>query len=171
VARRTRIKAVVLFAICGVALTVGALVLALGIGGELPYLGSRAWPTTRGVVTYSAAQTETTPWYDFPRSVHGTFRRPGKVQFGVVEYEYMVDGQVYASRVEVSGAAESRTLTDRFRRGGTVTVFYDPANPGRSALIPGIDTNSVAMQSVMAVTLFIMGGVGLRGTIRYWRRG
>jgi hypothetical protein len=167
---RHRIKATVLFALCGALLVAGILISVIGVRGELLYVGSRTWPTTGGSVTYSAAQTEITPWYDFPRSVHGTFRPPGKIRFGVVEYRYVVDGQVHVSRVEVGGIVESGSLVSQFSKGSGVKVFYDPANPERSALMPGIDTAYIGFQLVLAATLFTLAGIGLRGTLRYMRR-
>jgi hypothetical protein len=170
VTRSRKVRTVILFALCGSAFAVGALVLTVHVRGELLYLGSRSWPTTTGKVIYSAAQTETTPWIDNPRSIHGTFRPPGKIHFGVVEYRYVVDGQAYVSRVEVSGMGESRSVVSQFSRGSRVNVFYDPSDPKRSALIPGIDKNYVIFQLILVATVFTMGGIGLRGTLRYLRR-
>ncbi len=67
----------------------------------------------------------------------------------VVSYRYEVDGVGYEGAAlshngRISAFLRTRFLMPgRFRYTGPVQVWYDPANPSRSVLEPGIDPWSV----------------------------
>jgi hypothetical protein len=89
------------------------------------------WPNTRGTVMSATVQV----------SHNGGARHESPL----VLYTYQVNGQVFQGqrvrvgdeygRVRVNGAASSAASTvARYPAGSCVEVFYDPANPARSAL-------------------------------------
>jgi hypothetical protein len=58
----------------------------------------------------------------------------------VVRYLYRVDGRKYVStRANVTGFSRSaaQAVYDRLRRGMHVDVWYNPAAPDQSVLVPG----------------------------------
>lgn len=60
----------------------------------------------------------------------------GRSEHPLVLYAYQVDGEVFrGERVRRTGPCRDVTGTiDRYPAGSSVVVWYDPANPGNSAL-------------------------------------
>ena len=60
-----------------------------------------------------------------------------------VQYEYAVGGASRRGTQVTPGDAQSNanlaTYASRFREGGSVTVYYDPQDPRRSVLLPGLN--------------------------------
>jgi Protein of unknown function (DUF3592) len=53
----------------------------------------------------------------------------------LIFYAYQVDGQVFqGNRVRRNGNGVTATATVRYPAGACVIVYYDPTNPGHSAL-------------------------------------
>lgn len=62
----------------------------------------------------------------------------------VIEYQYTVDGVVRTSRklamtdLHPGGKARAEAILKRYKIGGTVRVYYSPADHGDSLLEPGM---------------------------------
>lgn len=92
---------------------------------------SAGWPAAEGVITASA--TRRGRWSE---------RNNDWTVYVTVRYEFEVGGRLYASDRVSFGAlrgdddmyAEAR----RYGVGERVKVYYDPADPGRSVLEPGV---------------------------------
>lgn len=124
---------------------VGALCVLIGGGLLALYHQQRRrgaaterWPTTDGTVTHAKRR------HDSP----------------YVEYEYEVDGTTYenntvwlgSNATTVEGATE---MVEENQPGSTVTVHYDPDDPGSAVLSPGTPSNRGTL--VFASVLVIVG--------------
>ena len=91
---------------------------------------SRSWPTAPGVVRASRIRVGESRGSSRPtRSVH-------------VEYAYAVGGTERVSQRAGFGDPLTdegmRAMVERYPEGKRVTVAYDPADPGRAVLEPGV---------------------------------
>ena len=88
---------------------------------------SAGWPAAEGVVT--ASRMWGGRWNNSARNSR-------------TAYEFEVGGRLYASDRVCFGTlqsdAEKRAQVERFPVGRRVEVFYDPADPARSVLEPGV---------------------------------
>jgi hypothetical protein len=127
-----------LLSLGGAACTVILPILILGGIGYFLYRRSQqsssyrqsaqTWPSTSGTVLMSSVQTKRT----------GRSRST----YPVVVYQYSVNGQNYQSQrikageqfMSIRVAGEAQATAARYPVGSTVTVYYNPANPGESAL-------------------------------------
>jgi hypothetical protein len=93
--------------------------------------------------------------------------REGRQSFRpVVRYAYAVDGICYEGSRIASGEpvdfttyTRARRVLDAYRPGGTVTVYYDPARPGVSALQLGPArglTSALVIAPVAAVSAVLV---------------
>ncbi len=116
---------------------IGAIVVGLAFlmwRGYLDRQASPQWPSATGVITDSrvVAQNESNDG--------ASFTREWRID---VSYTYSVNGQSYknnrirAMLPRFSTEAEALAIQQRFPAGARVPVFYDPAKPTSSVLIPG----------------------------------
>ncbi len=94
-------------------------------------LAAQRWPTVNGIVRRSEVSES------FERRANATRYTP------VVEYEYQVSGTGYSGsvlRIIGTTGRETEALAQTSARpvGSEVTVYYDPEEPGRSCLVPGV---------------------------------
>jgi hypothetical protein len=105
---------------------IGTLILLYG--ANTLYTGWRSphWPTTDGKILYSAT------------------RNAGRNYGAQLWYEYYVQGTRYvAEDYRVGGNSSpfqdvARAAVIRYPVGGAVKVYYDPANPSKAVLEPGL---------------------------------
>ena len=104
---------------------------------------SRRWPCTQGTLLAHSVGFADVRWWQ--GSEDGVWSKDPDRYVIRVRYAYAVDGVAYESeRLTAWGSSEvghSRELEDWIRSLPTrqyVDVFYDPRQPGRSALLPGI---------------------------------
>jgi hypothetical protein len=114
----------------GVMLIGGSLVLtwwkSLRLGRA-----SLKWPRVRGTVVSSKLE-------GYP---HEPIRVGLRISMPAIEYEFSVDGKRYTgSMVGVAGGAGNSAddAIHKYRKGADVNVSYDPVDPRRSMLQPGI---------------------------------
>lgn len=89
---------------------------------------AQSWPSTTGLVITSTIQSKRTG-----RSVS---------EYPVIIYQYSVHGREYQAStiktgeqfLKVGGSIVSNATIKRYPVGSTVTVFYNPENPGEAAL-------------------------------------
>jgi len=92
------------------------------------------------------------------------------------DYTYSFGGARYTgNRVSLSSGGDNigsyqqdmgRRLQSTARAGGSLVVFVDPANPGRSIIDPGLRWGLIGFKSIF---LFVFGGFGLGLIIFVWR--
>lgn len=112
---------------------------------------SRAWPFVEGKVAESRLGYYNTPGDD-PQAA---------VPTPVVKYSYTIDGVNYTgANIRLPGDLKGYTRTSaarevaRYPRGMEVRVFYDPAKPSVSILIPG---GTSGFLQIFLGSLFILG--------------
>ena len=74
----------------------------------------------------------------------------------VIDYTYVIDGAPYrGDRVSIGPDLDSWAAGERrervFREGAQIRVYYDPANPHRSVLEPGVNLRMVAYHAFFAI--------------------
>ena len=114
---------------------------------------TRIWPTAIGVITASTIQEGPSAGMLIPVARYRA----------AIAYQYEIDGRVLSgTRITMDESQfESRPWAeDRLRRyplSATVRVSYDPGDPSRAVLQPGISTEH--MQGLGAGLLFLVVGV------------
>jgi hypothetical protein len=108
------------------------------------------------------------------------FRRRRTYYYPVVQYRYRVDGRdflgerITSDSVRVLGArsderSRNRGLVQRilarYPEGAAVRVYYDPDDPNRSVLEPGV-TRGAQLKAALGSLLFVAGGALLIYKIR-----
>jgi hypothetical protein len=151
-----------------VALAVGVTVLVIAIEALLTWFQSEArrsadWPTVVGTVTSASVA-----------------RNPGSsgnsdTFHPAISYRYVVNdlpfkGDRYHAGLGVNvGEEESAEIVAQHPVGSPITIYYDPASPGRSALVPGASHLAVfrwffrvilVVFAVLAWRDVIQGGAG-----------
>lgn len=121
---------------------IGFLFLLLFIAFHRQAKAVGRWPTINGRIVSSGVH-EFQQRRDKPlRTMRGT-RMMKTMYMPVVEYSYSVGGRDRSSRsiwdgTEVSGSRSyAQRVADRYPVGRTVTVRYDPTDPGKAALEVG----------------------------------
>jgi hypothetical protein len=123
------------FRVLGAVVLLTTVILFLYSAHEVYYAcASRSWPQTRGTIV---DKTETATKQVVPNLRGRGYRT--RVSFHQhVQYDYLVDGHNYrGTRIAYwdHGYSERVGLEPLY---GEVPVFYDPQEPSRSVLIPGL---------------------------------
>jgi hypothetical protein len=147
---------------------VGLWVLGLGLRRMAQASRSRRWPTAQGTLLSSTVAQRSAPPLrrdeddeDAPPAPPQTLYRPQ------VEYRYSVGPQAFTGtslaleELEVSSEEHARKHAARYVPGSPVTVYYDPQNPGRAVLEPGVRAVSWALPVVGVVFLIATGALAL----------
>jgi len=140
-----------------------AFALVLGGFGTYRYTQGRdsaSWPTVSGTITYSHAESS---------------RRSGKMEYrAAVKYRYTVGGKAYTGR-RINASDEyqknlgsANDILRHYPVGATVTVSYDPEEPGSSLLEAGVPGNTYVM--IAAAILCLLGALAI-GVSALRRRG
>jgi hypothetical protein len=113
--------------------TFGILLLAVSVLNIIKGIQSSSWPSVSGTVLFS--HIDTLDGYDIDTGVYTTY-------FPKVSYEYYVDGLKYSSKRVNFGVAggygnAKRVISD-YPQNKVVNVFYNPKEPGKAILEPGI---------------------------------
>jgi hypothetical protein len=144
---------------------VGIWLLVMGTGDYLEARSSQSWPSVAGQIVDSRIVSDTRRDSDGDR--YSVYRAD-------VTYEYTVRDQTYVSnRIDLSGFSSSRDPhvaareLEAYPRGGEVTVYYNPNNPGKALL-----DRSMPPHTYMIVGLVLLGCVAMLGAgVLYVRRG
>lgn len=151
--------------VTGVIAAVSGLFLLMGLGmmfnsGRIFYSGqqSESWPRVEGIVTRGEVK-----------------RRPSSKGFdrfqALVAYTYEVNGEKYRSETIFFGQrpgdeGPAKALVEKYK-GPEVTVFYQPDDPAKAVLRPGVAWSQVALWGAAGIFLSLLGFGGLLG-IRRW---
>ena len=142
--------------LAGMVCALGALLIVGGHHMWRTGRETRSYTRTRGRVV--RADVEEIPR---PSEEGGTRFRP------VVRYAFEARGRAYESeRVAVGApegpdapdAADARRLVDRYPSGAEVDVWFDPRDPRRSVLEPGVPTSQIVVAVVAGLAAL---GVGM----------
>ena len=113
--------------------------LAMFFAGKRRAAEIARWPTVTGSIVLSRVEEFTIRRDKMKRTARG-MSATRRAHMPVVEYRYAVGGKEYSSRsvwadTEVSGdMAYAQNIATRYQPGMVVMVFYDPADPKRTAL-------------------------------------
>lgn len=106
---------------------------------------SKKWNTTKGIITKSI--------------ISESFRK-GRGTCPIIHYEYFMNGRRLKSdritwgNVHLSGAkSASREVTDRYKEGKEVRVYYNPDNVAESVLEPGAAQGTILSLIVSCVPI------------------
>jgi len=133
----------------------GFAVVLGGFGGFKYKIGkeSTSWPTVSGKVTYSHAETT---------------RKDKRNQYRpAVKYSYTVDGRGYVgARITASdqiqkNISSAKDILRKYPVGAQVVVHYDPGDPGRAVLVPGLPGNVYVMLAAAAACIVLAVLVGV----------
>lgn len=126
---------------------------------------SSSWPTVQGTVMSSKVVSE--------RHTTGTGskRRTSTVHGADVRYKYIVGSHQYSSNRISFGDYKSgskkraQKIADRYSRGTTVTVHYDPNSPGDAVIETGTSWSSFILLG-SGFIFFIVGIIFVRLIIK-----
>lgn len=115
------------------------LILSGGLLAVVQYNSLRSARTTDGTVTDAEMDQ-----YESPVGIRvnssSVYYRPD------VTYQYTVDGVTYTSEtvtfgteIDTNSRTRAASVLSKFENGSAVTVYYDPADPSQSYLLPRID--------------------------------
>lgn len=147
--------AVMLGSILTATLGGGGYLLARSVPATLEGWQSRSWPDVMGVVKASAAVSK--PIIIDPRR--------GAVGTHVVllHYEFSLMGRTYSGTRQslddvgiIKDAGVAQREADALPVGRSVQIFYDPNDPSRSLLTPGVPVSGI-ITSVFGVLLVATG--------------
>ena len=125
---------------------------------------SSSWPKVQGQVVESDVERERS------RSGTGRNRRTKTTYKANVFYDYSVNGTKYSSHkvsfgeYSSSSPGHARRIVNRYPKGKTVEVHYNPEKPQVAVLEPGVSWSSY-MPLGIGVVFAIAGGVVVAGSI------
>jgi Protein of unknown function (DUF3592) len=130
-----RKRPVAMLIACVAGIILGAVTSYLGTGTIVDAWASTSWPLTGGtVVSCRVARNPDAP--DVTYTAH-------------ISYRYLVAGRQYKNTtvsfgavVSSSSPAAAERIVARYPAGKAVQVAYDPADPGRAVLEPGLRLSS-----------------------------
>ncbi len=99
------------------------------------------WPTVEGAILESDIQSETSSSQS--RDSQGSTTRKTTTQYVPrIRYQYRVEGQEYENNIlqKIANPGPQRAaqqIAQRYPQGSQTEVYYDPADPQNSVLIPG----------------------------------
>jgi len=125
-------------------------------------VASKRWPTTGGTLKNVHL------WGT--RNIGGEMKAVEKLS---VQYEYTVGGTLHTGTTVsfyTLNYPETTDFADRHPEGSEVTVYYDPAHPARSTLVPGprpgkpySDLVIGSFGVIVGLLIATAGGVGIIG--------
>jgi hypothetical protein len=137
--------------------------LASGLSNALLQYRAKSFPSTTGKVLRSSVHTK---WLGN--------KNPTPFYSAEIGYRYDVNGKAYLSdrfRFEHdqsdSDPSAANTLIASYPVGSQVTVFYDPYNPGRALLKPGLLAEDLYLFAPVGFAAF--GLLALRFLFGWWR--
>jgi hypothetical protein len=117
------------------------------------------FPQTQGVITHSEIARKS--------------GSDGSTYIAEISFEYEVNGEKHEGdtyrfgAVATSNRGDARKITQRFKKGASVPVYYDPAYPDRAVLIVGLEGGDLFLLTFMLPFNAVMVG-GWFAVVRYW---
>jgi hypothetical protein len=151
---------------------VGLGVIGWGLWQLLKAARTRKWPTASGtLLTSTVTHREALP-PDRDDDGPSRPRSPETLYRAAVTYRYQVDGRTFTGdrlgldEVETSSEPHARHVSERFKSGAPVTVYYDPANPALAILQPGI--RPASWLGVAIGVIFLIISTAMLLFVRWW---
>ena len=147
----------------GIFVAVGVLLLVTGYRDIDEARASADWPNVQGTIVSSAVDS---------RRSSTSQGRPKTTFHAAVRYEYVVDGaNLVGERVAIGddsarSSSGAREVVDLYPAGSNVAVSYDPANPARSVLEPGV--HGRAIKKPIIGVIFLLAGGAMAVYLRRW---
>jgi len=156
---------------CFYLLFVPLSIVAVVFGGWLIYLAgnvvsscvhghlSRNWPTVNGKVVDSGVESSV------ETGTHGVLHTSCRP---MIKYEYEVSGVSHAGNnwafhtLWSTDTAWAESIIQKYPTGSQVTVYYDPANPDRSVLEPGVQWRIESWAAAMCLLYAVIVCVAFR---------
>ncbi|NNF98209.1 MAG: DUF3137 domain-containing protein [Desulfobacteraceae bacterium] len=140
---------------------IGIVIALSGYSAYKTGVESRTWPTVDGVIIKSEIEEQTST------TGEGANKKTEVKSYAKIAYEYRIDGQKFESKKisfsQTSGNAKQ--VVDRYRKGTSVRVYYNPDKPKQAVLVAG--------NSGLNVVPFIFAGVfvlfGIFSAVK-WRK-
>ena len=134
----------------GAALLFLAVLLCAGIDVHFARL-SKGWPCTTGTITENI-ETRTTGHGYGTTPIGGFYETTWTSVRRRLQYRYVVDGQEYTgSRIAFVADEDKRQELERLY--GDVPVSYDPHEPSRCVLHPGVHTSPAPALAILLAGL------------------
>ncbi len=138
---------------CTLFLLGGIVFCVFGYTSYQKGMASEKWPMAKGTVIQSEIKKSKRT------TGTGSSKRTEIRHIPKVEYTYNVDGQPYRSSRITFGAVNALNASatvNRYPKGKSIEVFYDPKNPDEAVLQPGADsTSSIVFLAIGAVLALI----------------
>ncbi|HEX8823743.1 MAG TPA: DUF3592 domain-containing protein [Archangium sp.] len=146
---------------------VGLVVIGWGLRRMSQASRTRKWPTTQGSILSSTTVSRIAPPVPRPgEDEEETAARPPQTLYRPeVTYTYKVGQRSFtgtalgSDEVEISSERQARDHAARYVPGSPVTVYYDPEDPQRALLEPGIQATSWVLPTVGVVFLIVTGAL------------
>jgi len=128
-------------------------------------IASKSWPSVEGKIMRAELSEITRTEYN---EFGGTSSIVEKVTRYTprISYQYTVNGKTYTGNQLVplgeyttKSYSAARIKMDRYAKGKTVKVFYNPSHPDNVALEPGI--TNLSFKSIGAALFIMVLGIGL----------
>ncbi len=124
---------------------------------------AKDWPTAQGTIRSSTVVSREAEPINPQESYDDDAPKPkGQVLYRPeVEYTYTVGGETYTSNTlawdvtEVSSRQHAQTQAARYTPKAPVTVYYDPEDPSRALLNPGVQAASWAVPGAGGACILI----------------
>lgn len=134
----------ILILICGAFLAFGTIAAVSSIYDVSAGLASSDWPTAEGEIL---------------KAQRHRGKSKNKKRF---EYRYTVEGIEHTNtRAAFVRPPYIDPLYKKYRAGQTVQVHYDPTNPVRSVVEPGVPILGILAEAITPLIMFGLGGAGL----------
>ena len=104
------------------------------------------WPTVGGTILESTIESKTSSSQS--RDSQGSTTRKTTTQYVPrIRYQYRVEGQEYENNIlqKIGNPGPQRAaqqIVQQYPQGSPTTVYYDPADPQNSVLVPGNSTET-----------------------------
>jgi hypothetical protein len=152
---------------------VGLGVLGWGLWRLWKAARTRSWPTAQGTILDATVAKRDAMPPDRDEDPDPSRPRPPETLYrAVVTYSYRVSGRTFTSdrltleEVETSSESHARKLSERYTPGAPVTVHYDPADPTRAILLPGI--RPASWLGAVIGLVFLVLSTAMLLFVRWW---
>jgi len=145
---------------CGLIMILGALYGFFGIFQQLVTAKSATgWPTSPGTVTSAYLREDITN------------KGRGKAWTMELEYRYTVDGTEHTGTAIHLGSfpsygteKQAKEVEAKYREGNSVTVYYNPKDPTKAVLEPGVASagESISLSVFLLGLVLLLGGFAIK---------
>ena len=137
---------------------IGGILLIWGGFNYLKAKGSTDWPKTYGTIVSSSLKV---------RQVRNRGVRGSRMTANI-EYQYRAEGENHTGTRVTYGSGwpfknffqstQAKQAVSKYKKGHRVPVYYDPANPSRAVLVPGVTLETYLLPGLAVLTLIV--GIG-----------